>query len=259
MPIERIWQHDSLYWHTMSRVTPRQGYMLYTNPALPTRYDPNHAGYFRLHSETDATDAIRDIIAFYDALGFESVAYVDHCATPATLRRLLENQGFVPRIEWGITDLMILDELVKPAPNPRITVYQVTTESDKHAWAMLNEPNPHSSPAVMYALGREEIAHPTVCGYLARIDGVVAGRCLRYTEGGVSRIEAVYVAEHLRRHGVARQLVAYALAEAVTQSDLVYLFAQHDYHAATLYQSLGMRIIVHDATLTYVRPYHEAP
>ncbi len=253
--IERIWQHDTLYWHTMSRATPRQGYVLFTNPALPQRYDPNHAGYFRLQSDAQAQDAIRDIIAFYDALGFDSVAYVDHCATPTTLAHLLMQHGFVPRIEWGITDLLVLDRFLPPAHNPRITVNAVISEQDKHEWAMLNEPNPHSSPAVMYALGREEIANSSVCGYLARIDGIVAGRCLRYTDAGISRIEAVFVAEHLRRHGVARQLVAQAIADATTQSELVYLFAIHDYHAATLYQSLGMRTYVHDATVTYVRSY----
>ena len=93
MHIERIWQHDTLYWHTMSRATPRQGYVLFTNPALPQRYDPNHAGYFRLQSDAQAQDAIRDIIAFYDALGFDSVAYVDHCATPTTLAHLLMQHG----------------------------------------------------------------------------------------------------------------------------------------------------------------------
>ena len=133
----------------------------------------------------------------------------------------------------------------------------VISEQDAHEWAMLNEPNPHSSPAVMYALGREEIASPSVCGYLARIDGIVAGRCLRYTDAGISRIEAVFVAEHLRRHGVARQLVAQAIADATIHSELVYLFATYDYHAAILYQSLGMRTHVHNATVTYVRPYQE--
>jgi hypothetical protein len=38
---------------------------------------------------------------------------------------------------------------------------------------------------------------------------------------------------------------------------VVYLFAHHASHAQTLYTSLGMQSVVHDAVVTYVRPYHD--
>lgn len=254
MHIERIWQHDSQYWHTISRSTPRHGYTLYTNPTLVGRYDPNHAGYFRLQTDREAVHAIQDIIAFYDALGLDSVAYVDHCATPPSLATLLAQHGFVARLEWGVTDLMVLGTFMPPAPDTRITVSQVTSPHDIHAWATIDgNIDPHSPADIMYALRREEVSHPDVCGYIATIDGVAAGRCLRFAKDGVCRIEAVFVAEAFRRRGVARQLVAHAIAESLAHNQIIYLFADHDYHAATLYHTLGMRSLVHHATVTHVR------
>lgn len=255
--IADIWLHDSHYWQTMSRVTPRHGYELYTNPVLVSRYDPNHAGYIRCISHTTANVAIRDIVAFFDALGFDSVVYLDHAATPDTLPTLLSTHGFRAMTEWGIVDLLVLDRFHAPAPHARIQVTRVADAADVHTWALLDEPTPHSPAEIMYALRREEVSHPDVCGYLAWIDGVAAGRCLTYTEGGITRVESVFVAENLRRQGVARRLVAQAVADAMAHSRIVYLFALHDSYAQTLYYSLGLQTVVHNAVTTYVRPFSD--
>lgn len=251
--ISRIWQHDANYWLTMSRATPRDGYVLYTNPALPSRYDPNHAGYFRITDDADAAVAVTEIIAFYDALGCDSVAYLDHMATPVTLTTLLTQHGFVAMHDWGDVDLLVLESFHPPPTDPRITIQRVASVHDIDAWSRLDTPTPDDNAGIMLTLRRTEVSHPAVCGYLALIDGVAAGRCLTYTENHVSRIEAVFVAEAFRRRGVARQLVAHAIASVVPHSEIVYLFAIRHAPAYTLYHTLGMQVCVENAVTTFVR------
>ena len=72
MQLDAIWQHDHHYWGTFSRITPRNGYAIYTNPSLPGRYDPNHAGIMRLTAH-DVDAVITDVIHFFDAQGMDSV------------------------------------------------------------------------------------------------------------------------------------------------------------------------------------------
>ncbi len=249
-----IWQHDSAYWQTISKQTVRDGYVLYTNPALPTRYDPNHAGLFRLQSEQEATHAITDIIAFYEALGCDSVVYLDSYATPSTFPQLLTSHGFTARYDWGITDLLILDAPVPVTATSRIDVVRVSTDEQRIQWASLEEATPHSTSSEMYALRREELRDSAVQGYIAYLDGVPAGRCLTFTHNNICRIESVFVTAPLRRQGVAKHLVSHAVAHAHLQAETVYLFAIHDYHAITLYHALGFHTVMHNVTMTYVRP-----
>lgn len=257
MQYQHIWQHDSAYWQTISKQTIRDGYVLYTNPQLPTRYDPNHAGMFRMHHPQDAINAIDDVIAFYEALGCDSVVYLDCYATPHSLADLLTQRGFVAMHEWGITDLLILERPVYAAHNPRIQVVPVTTHDQRMQWASLEDANPHSSATEMLALRTEELRDPAVQGYIAYLDGKPAGRCLTFIHDTICRVEAVFVAEDMRRQGVAKQLVGQAINDTHGKVDTVYLFAIHDYHAITLYQALGFRTVMHDVTMTYVRPRTE--
>ena len=257
MHYHHIWQHDSAYWQTISKQTIRDGYILYTNPQLPTRYDPNHAGMFRMQHINDAINAIDDVIAFYEALGCDSVVYLDNYATPDALADTLIQRGFTAMAEWGITDLLVLAQPVYAAHNPRISVMPVSTHDQRLQWASLEDTNPHSPAAEMHALRMEELRDPAVQGYIAYLDGQPAGRCLTFIHDNICRIEAVFVAEEKRRQGVAKQLVGQAIADVYGKVDTVYLFAIHDYHAITLYQALGFRTVMHNVTMTYVRPRAE--
>jgi hypothetical protein len=88
MQLDAIWQHDHHYWEHSSRITPRDGYAIYTNPSLPGRYDPNHAGLMRLNS-LHVNAVITDIIHFLMPSGTMSVVYLDHLATPDYFCRVI--------------------------------------------------------------------------------------------------------------------------------------------------------------------------
>lgn len=255
MQFEAIWQHDHHYWGTLSRITPRDGYAIYTNPSLPGRYDPNHAGLMRLDpAHVDAV--ITDVIHFFDALGMDSVVYLDHLATPPTLATSLIQHGFVAMTEWGIIDLMIHHHAI-PTPAPHIAVTSALDASDYATWASLTEPDAHSSAEIMYQLRYQEVSTSDVTGYIAWDDGQPAGRCVTYSRDGITRIESVFVAPQSRRRGVARAMVAHAISASRARGDVVYLFAHHASHAQQLYTSLGMQSVATDVVVTYVRPYRE--
>jgi GNAT superfamily N-acetyltransferase len=255
MQLASIWQHDHYYWGTFSRITPRDGYAIYTNPSLPGRYDPNHAGFMRLDApNVDAV--ITDVIHFFDALGMDSVVYLDHLATPTTLPASLVQHGFVAMTDWGIIDLMIHQHVI-PTPAPHITVTSALEAIDFATWANLTEPDAHSSAEIMYQLRYQEVSASDVTGYIAWDDGQPAGRCVTYSRNGITRIESVFVAPQSRRRGVARAMVTHAINDSRARGDVVYLFAHHASHAQTLYTSLGMQCVASNAVLTYVRPYCE--
>lgn len=253
MQLDAIWQHDHHYWGTFSRITPRNGYAIYTNPRLLGRYDPNHAGIMRLAAH-DVDAVLTDVIHFFDALGMASVVYLDHLATPATLAASLAQHGFVAMSDWGIIDLMVHQQAL-PTPAPHIVVTSALDAGDFATWASLSEPDPYSSAEIMYQLRYQEVSAGDVTGYIAWYTGQPAGRCVTYSHNGITRIESVFVLPQFRRCGVARALVAYAIGASRARGDVVYLFAYHASHAQTLYTSLGMQSVVHDAVVTYVRPY----
>ncbi len=255
MQLDAIWQHDHHYWGTFSRITPRNGYAIYTNPSLPGRYDPNHAGIMRLTAH-DVDAVITDVIHFFDALGMDSVVYLDHLATPTSLAASLTQHGFVAMTEWGIIDMMIHQHAML-TPASQIVVTSALEATDFATWANLTEPDTHSSADIMYQLRYQEVSASDVTGYIAWDDGQPAGRCVTYSRDGITRIESVFVAPQSRRRGVARAMVAHAISDSRARGDVVYLFAHHDSHAQTLYTSLGMQSVVHDAVVTYVRPYRD--
>jgi len=255
MQLDAIWQHDHLYWGTFSRITPRNGYAIYTNPSLPGRYDPNHAGMMRLDA-SDVDAVITDVIHFFDALGMDSVVYLDHLATPTSLAASLVQHGFVAMTEWGVIDLMVHQHAI-PTPTPHIAVTSALDATDFATWANLTEPDPHSSAEIMYQLRYQEVSASDVTGYIAWDDGQPAGRCVTYSRDGITRIESVFVAPQSRRRGVARAMVAHAISASQAHGDIVYLFAHHDSHAQTLYTSLGMQQVATDAVVTYVRSYRD--
>ena len=251
--IAQIWQHDNAYWSTYARATPRDGYVLFTNPTLPGRYDPNHAGMIRL-PDGDHGDLITDIVHFYAAIDLDAVVYLDALSTPHNFGTQLEAHGFIAKHDWGITDLMRHDG---PLPaldaNPHITVASALEESEYRIWSNISDGDPYSPPDIMYSLRYQEVSAPNVTGFIASVDGDPAGHCLVYASAGIARIESVYVRELHRRRGVARHLLHTAIHHCLAQQLMTYLFVIHGSHAQELYASLGFRTIQHDASMVYVK------
>lgn len=255
MQIEAIWEHDHHYWGTFSRITARSGYAFYTNPSLPGRYDPNHAGFMRLDpGNVDAV--ISDVVHFFDALGMDSVVYLDHKAAPPSLTAVLAHHGFAAMTDWGVVDLMVHQGGL-PTPDAHIMVTSALDATDFATWANLGETDLHSSTEIMYALRYQEVSANDVTGYIAWNEGEPAGRCITYSRAGITRIESVFVAPKSRRVGVARAMVSHAIVASRPRGEVVYLFAHQASHAQTLYASLGLHTVVNNAVVTYVRPFRD--
>lgn len=253
--LDRIWQQDNTYWSTYARATPRDGYMLFTNPTLPGRYDPNHAGMIRL-PDGDHRDIITDIVHFYAAIDLDAVVYLDALSTPSDFGAQLEAHGFIAKHDWGITDLMHHDgPLPALAADPHITVTSALEESEYQIWSNISDGDPYSPPEIMYSLRYQEVSAPDVTGFIAYVDNEPAGHCLVYASAGIARIESVFVHAHHRRRGVARQLLTTAIRHCQAHHLQIYLFVIHESHAQDLYASLGFRTIQHDAVLVYVKPH----
>src|SRR5438067_13099990 len=80
--LERVLAHEAAYFSTMAAVERRDGWVLFHNPAFPTRYDPNHAGVFRAEGGQGPA-IVQEIVDFYGAGRLQPVAYVGAPATPA--------------------------------------------------------------------------------------------------------------------------------------------------------------------------------
>ena len=105
----------------------------------------------------DVDAVITDVIHFFDALGMDSVVYLDHRATPTTLAASLVQHGFVAMTDWGITDLMVHQHEI-PIPSPHIVVTSALEETDFATWANLSEPDPYSTAEIMYQLRYQEVS-----------------------------------------------------------------------------------------------------
>ena len=248
----RIWQHDAEYFGTLGLSVRHEGYVLYTNPGLIGRYDPNHAGMLRLQADSMRTD-IQRIIAHFDALGMDSVVYLDSMHRPAGLQDALHEAGFIARVEWGQYDLLALCGDVKHDTSQRELTHPKTV-TEYAQWAALCEPDPYSDVATMTALHMTECSSPAVIPTIVWCDGQPAGRCLAHIHDGLGRVECVFVDPRYRRRGLARAMVAAVASEIVAGGAIPYLFAAHKSEAERIYHAIGFTTLLHDTLTTYVRP-----
>jgi ribosomal protein S18 acetylase RimI-like enzyme len=255
--IHRIWQHDAEYFGTMSQLTTCDGYVLYTNPGLAGRYDPNHVGLLRFGND-ETVSQIERIIAHFDGLQLDSVIYLDRMHRPDTLHDALHAAGFRPKLEWGQYDLMAVCGAVQPAPAPCVLTHP-SSLPEFRTWASLDGVDAFSDADTMKALRITECSSPAVIPTILWCDDAPAGRCLAYIYDGIGRIEGVYVDPLFRRRGLARAMVAAVAADIVAAGAIPYLFAEHSGNAQRMYQAIGFETLLENAATTWVRPYGYTP
>ena len=255
MNFDAIWQHDNAYYGTISRITPRDGYVIYTNPPLANRYDPNHAGLFRM-SPGNVDNAIIEIEHFFNSLDMDAVVYLDAHATPASLDGALQVAGFKKMSDWGSSDLMIQQAAI-PTLDTAIRVEVALNHNDYVRWCSVNQPDPYSPTDLMDKLHYQSVSAPGVNGYMALVDDRPVARCVTFIQNGLGRVESVYVEEEYRRRGIAHALVGRALKDIVQAGAIGYLFAVHEEPALALYNKLGLRTVLTEAVYPYVKPFSE--
>jgi ribosomal protein S18 acetylase RimI-like enzyme len=255
--IHRIWQHDAEYFGTMSQRTALDGYMLYVNPGLAGRYDPNHVGLLRIRSDETAAH-IERIIAHFDGLRFDSVVYLDRMHRPDTLPDALRAAGFRPMLAWGQYDLMAVCDAAIPAPGPCVLTHP-SSLPEFRTWASLDGVDAFSDADTMMALRITECSSPAVIPTIIWSDDAPAGRCLAYIHDGIGRIESVYVDPIFRRRGLARAMVAAVAADIVATGAIPYLFAEHAGDAQRIYRAIGFETLLENAVTTWVRPFTDLP
>ena len=251
--IHRIWQNDAEYFGTLGLMVRHEGYILYHNPGLPGRYDPNHAGMMRL-PEAETAAELQRIISHFDALQMDSVVYLDAMHRPRGLAAALEAAGFHPMVAWGQYDLMAVRGNVADGAR-EVVVTHPTNHAEYAQWAALSEPDPYSDATTIHALRMTECSSPAVVPTIVWCDGVPAGRCVSFVQDGVGRVECVYVAPEFRRRGLARGMVAQVTRDICVTGAVPYLFAAHGEGAQRIYQSIGYETLQHEAVMTYVRPF----
>lgn len=75
--------------------------------------------------------------------------------------------------------------------------------------------------------------------FAARADGEIASYCELFSDGRTAQIESVMTLERFRRRGLAKSVVARALAEAQAGHELVFLVASANDWPKELYRQLG--------------------
>lgn len=253
--LERILRHEDDYWTTVARREARDGWSIYHNPDLATRYDPNHAGVFRA-PEGSAGAVVAPVIAYFTARDLDPVAYVDTLATPSDLEWSLIGAGFrnLSTAEgFGAADLLVY---VGPdrAPPSDHAVEVVTDAAGRAAWAgIMDEAIEDPDQRTLFQrLHLAEIADARVTAYLARVDTMAVARCLRFSQHGLARIEVVRTLAAYRGRGLATAVIRRAVTHALERGDLPYLYAEQGGDAQRLYERLGFRTIAKDVMRTYV-------
>lgn len=249
---QRLWAHDAWFFGTLADCTTHPGWYAYREPTLPSRYDPNHAGYVRLQPAAVA-GFIASVIAEADARRDDAVVYLDTDATPHDLGQTLVAAGFVPMHAWGPIDLMLCGPVTRQDSAGLVT--PVRDAAAAHAWAMLAEADAFSPADIMYRLRRREISDPRVTAWLISIDGQPAGRCLSAVHDGLGRVESVFVDPAHRRRGLATALVSTVAAHIVGSGAQPYLFATQNGDAQRIYRRIGFSVSIPAAVVTYVRAY----
>ena len=244
-PLNRILRHEADYWTTLAQAEARAGYVLFHNPDLALRLDPNHAAVFRAPAGTGAA-LVAEIIAYYRALGLPPAAYVDALATPPDLPEHLLAAGFheLGGSLFGPTDLLVYigpdRERAQDAP-----VEIVATQEGRDAWASITHEDAEGERlALLTRLHLAEVADPRVTPFLARVDGRPAARCLLFSHGGLGRVECVRTLSQYRGRGLAAAVVRAAVRASLAAGDgLTYLYAEQGGAAQRLYQRLGFRTV----------------
>ena len=251
-PLARILTHDTAYWSCIADIEYRAGWNLFHNRRLVPRIDPNHAGAFRA-PDADATAIVREIIAFYTALGATPAAYVDCLAAPADLPDQLRAAGFV---EWsGATNDLMMYIGPDVAPPATVHVAVATTEQDRRAWAGVIEDD--ADAATRRVLGRlyaTEIADGRITPYLVWHHGRAVCRGELFSCDGLGRVEAIRTLTSARRRGLAAAVVRRAVANSLAQGNgLTYIYAEAGGDAQRLYTRLGFRTVVEGAIRAFTR------
>jgi ribosomal protein S18 acetylase RimI-like enzyme len=236
----------------VAAAAPRPGWTLYHNAALVGRIDPNHAGGFRAAEGTGAA-IVRELVAFYEALGAPPAAYVDALATPRDLVPSLLAAGF--RAWAGATsDLMLYVGPDAERPSPH-AVAVARTDRDRAAWAaVVEEEADADTRRRLHCLYATELADPRVTAYLARVDGRPAGRCALFSADGLGRVEGVRTLVAHRGRGLAAAVVRRAVGDSLARGNgLTYIYAEPHGAAQRLYDRLGFRTVARSAIRAFVR------
>jgi GNAT superfamily N-acetyltransferase len=131
----------------------------------------------------------------------------------------------------------------EPDRPPTVPVEEVDVETYVPIVADAIRPEPYAtSEEVVDQLAghRRVLAAAGARFFIARVDGVPAGRCELYLGDGVAQVEDVGTLEAYRGRGLARAAVLRAVREArAAGCDLIFLHADEDDWPRHLYEKLG--------------------
>lgn len=133
-------------------------------------------------------------------------------------------------------------------------VEEVDTETLAPVWAEAMRKDFGSDDDVIRQLTehKQVLAADGARFFAARIDGVLASYCDLYSDGRTAQIEAVQTLERFRNKGLARAVVAGALAASEAEGhDLTFLLADDADWPKQLYEKLGFDVVgsVYEFTL----------
>lgn len=133
-------------------------------------------------------------------------------------------------------------------------VEEVDFESLAPVWAEAMRMDFGSDDDVIRQLGEHKrvLASDGARFFAARIDGVLASYCDLYSDGRTGQIEGVQTLERFRNKGLARAVVAGALAASEAEGhDLTFLLADQADWPKQLYEKLGFDVVgsVYEFTL----------
>lgn len=244
-PLDRLLRHEADYWTTVSATKPRDGFVLFENPALAPRLDPNHAGVFRAPEGTAPT-IVAEVVAHYRALAITPAAYVDALATPHDLPEQLEAAGFheLGGTQFGATDLLVyIGPDRERAADAAVEIVQ--NDAGRAAWATVVEDDAEGERrSLLTRLHLAEVADARVTPFLARVEGRPAARALLFSHRGLGRVECVRTLLPYRGRGLAAAVVRSAVGASLAAGNhLTYLYAEQGGAAQRLYKRLGFRTV----------------
>jgi len=153
---------------------------------------------------------IDDAIRLFRDKSFDCVFTLSPLDRPAELGKRLTARGFTQGA-WAAT--MVHDPSAKQSLSRSAAQVEESDECDYDNWAEVMCRS-FALPRAMGDVGRCVLFVPDVRRYLARVQGVLAGTTLLYSQFGMGYIDLVGTLPEHRQQGVASALVTQAVSDS---------------------------------------------
>lgn len=254
--LEKLIAHETAFFAPEGG-SPTPAALFLHSDLLPGYHDCNRALRLRDYGKGPEASA-RAVVEYFLGRERDVVADVDPIAEEQGIGAALRRMGAMP-----VTPnfpLLRYEARQPPAVSSDIPIQEVGRSSEMLAeWLALQvceEQNGSTEQAFWREVAVREALVPGIRLFLALHEGVPAGGCCLFIQGGWARIESVITHPLYRRKGIACALVAHAVRESLAaESECLYLFTEKGGNAERIYRKIGFAEVSPMPVRRHLLPY----